>query len=416
MLDQKHVRLLWLLAVACFSEGYDFALLTVALPQVRETFHLSHVQADLWIALLYLGALPALVWGRRADRHGRRGVLLLAIVGYTTASVVTAAAPTVEFYVACQFVARCFIATQVAVAWTMAAEDLPAEGRGLGFGVLALASALGTGFCSIIQATVLSPLDASWRWLYLLALPFLVVVFFLRRELPESARYLALDRRTTSDQPASVLLHRPFVRPLLIVCLAVLLCNLTTEAVVFSLDFMQTQRGLSSSTANLLLVAAGAAALPVLILSGRLSDRIGRRRVCVVGLLVQAGGLLVFFIAARGAVTLGFSLGLVYLGLFAAWTTGNGFAVEMFPTSLRAAASSAAAVAKLLGQSASFAIGAAVLTATHRPDSTITVLVIGPIAGALVIALFLPETSRRELTDVVPIPTTPPTQTATVGP
>jgi putative MFS transporter len=405
MLEAKHKRLLWLLAIACFSEGYDFALLTVALPQVRHTFHLSHVDADLWIALLYLGALPALAWGRRADRRGRRGVLLLSIVGYTLAAAVTAASPSVGFYVACQFVARCFIATQVAVAWTMAAEDLPAERRGFGFGVLALASALGTGFCSIMQATVLSPLDASWRWLYVMALPFLVVVVFLRRELPESGRYLALDRRTTGDQPASVLFHRPFLRPLLIVCVAVLLCNLTTEAVVFSLDFMQTQRGLSSSTANLLLVAAGAAALPVLVLSGRLSDRIGRRGVCVAGLLVQAGGLLVFFIAARGAVALGFSLGLVYLGLFAAWTTGTGFAVEMFPTSLRAAASSAAAIAKLLGQSASFAIGAAVLTATHRPDSTITVLVAGPIIGALIIALFLPETSRRELTDVVPVPT-----------
>jgi MFS family permease len=404
MLEQKHKRLLWLLAVACFSEGYDFALLTVALPEVRHTFHLSHAEADLWIALLYLGALPALAWGRRADRHGRRGVLVLSVAGYLLAAAVTAASPTVGFFVACQFVARCFIATQVAVAWTMAAEDLPAERRGFGFGVLALASALGTGFCSIIQATVLSPLDASWRWLYVLALPFLVVVVFLRRELPESGRYLALDRRTTSDQPVAVLFRRPFVRPLVIVCLAVLLCNLTTEAVVFSLDFMQTQRGLSSSTANLLLVAAGAAALPVLVLSGRLSDRIGRRGVCVTGLLVQAGGLLVFFIAARGAVALGFSLGLVYLGLFAAWTTGTGFAVEMFPTSLRAAASSAAAIAKLLGQSASFAIGAAVLTATHKPDSTITVLVAGPIAGALIILLFLPETSRRELTDVVPIP------------
>src|SRR4051794_34928210 len=226
MLEQKHVRLLWLLAIACFSEGYDFALLTVALPQVRRTFHLSHTEADLWIALLYLGALPALAWGRRADSHGRRGVLLLSIAGYTLTAAVTAASPTVGFYVACQFVARCFIATQVAVAWTMAAEDLPAERRGLGFGILALASALGTGFCSIVQAAVLSPLDASWRWLYLLALPFLAVVVFLRRELPESARYLALDRRTTSEQTVSMLFRRPFRRPLLIVCVAVLLCNL----------------------------------------------------------------------------------------------------------------------------------------------------------------------------------------------
>jgi putative MFS transporter len=343
-------------------------------------------------------------------------VLLFAIVGYTTAAAVTAAAPNVEFYVACQFVARCFIATQVAVAWTMAAEDLPAERRGLGFGVLALASATGTGFCAIVQAVVLSPLNASWRWLYLLALPFLAVAVFLRRELPESKRYLSLDRRTTEHQSASMLFRRPFVRPLVLVCLVVLVCNLTTEAVVFSVDFLETQRHLTSTVANLLLVVAGAAALPVLTLAGRLSDRIGRRRVCVAGLVVQSGGLLVFFIVARGAVALGFSLGLVYLGLFAAWTTGNGFAVEMFPTSLRAAASAAAATAKLVGQSASFAIGAALLTVTHRPGATISVMVIGPLTGAVLIALFLPETSRRELTDVVPIPAAEAVGRTTVGP
>ena len=403
MLDSRDRRLLWLLAAACFTEGYDFALLTVALPQVRETFGLSHVTADLWVALLYLGAFPALIWGRRADRHGRRGVLLTAMVGFTLAAAATAASPSIGVYVACQFVARCFIATQIAVAWTMAAEDLPAERRGIGFGVLALSSAVGTGFCALVQALVLSPFDVSWRWLYVGALPFLAVVAFLRRQLPESRRYLAVDRVTTTPQSGRLLLRAPLRRGLLLICLVVALINLTTEATIFSIDFMQTRRGLSATTANLLLVAAGAATLPVLTLAGRISDRIGRRRVCVSGLVVQSIGLLVFFIVARGAFALGVSLAIVYIGLFAAWTTGSAFAVEMFPTSLRAAASSAAAIAKLLGQSASFAISAAVLSWSSDPDLAITVLVAGPVTGAVLLALFIPETSRRELADVVEV-------------
>jgi MFS family permease len=412
MLEQRHRRLLWLLAVACFSEGYDFALLTVALPDVRHAFHLSHATADLWVALLYLGALPALAWGRRADRHGRRGVLLVAIAGYVVAAAVTAAAPNIEFYVACQFVARCFIATQVAIAWTMAAEDLPPERRGLGFGVLALASALGTGSCSIVKAAVISPFDLSWRWLYVGALLFLVVVAFLSRALPESERYLAVERATTTPQPARLLVRPPYLRPLLVVCVIVLLVNLTTEATVFSIDFMQTRRHLSASTANLLLVAAGAATLPVLTFSGRVSDRIGRRRVCIAGLLVQSVGLVTFFVLARGTLALGLSLALMYIGLFAAWTTGAAFAVEMFPTSLRGAASSAAAMAKLLGQSASFAVSAALLTATHRPEVAILVLVAGLPAGALLIAKFIPETSRQHLADLAAPPADLPAQSA----
>jgi hypothetical protein len=117
----------------------------------------------------------------------------------------------------------------------------------------------------------------------------------------------------------------------------------------------------------------------------------------------MSGGLLLFFIAARGTLQLGLSLGLVYLGLFSAWTTGTAFAVEMFPTVLRGGASAAAAIAKLLGQSASFAIAAALLTITKRLEVTIGVLVVGPLIGAFLIGMFFPETSNRELEDAVPV-------------
>jgi MFS family permease len=138
-----------------------------------------------------------------------------------------------------------------------------------------------------------------------------------------------------------------------------------------------------------------------LVVAGGFFDGMGRRRVCVGGLIVQSTGLLLFFIAARGAPALGVCLAVVYVGLFAAWTTGSAFAVEMFPTSLRAGASSAAAVAKLLGQSASFAVSAAVLTWSSDPNLAITVLVAGPLTGAVLIAWRIPETSRRVLADVV---------------
>jgi MFS transporter, putative metabolite:H+ symporter len=400
-LTDAHRRLLFLLGAACFSEGFDFATLTVALPQIRSTFGLSHMHADLWVSILYLGALPAVLWGRRADRRGRRGVLLMTMVGYTIGSAATALAPNIEIFVACQFVTRCFLTAQVAVAWTMAAEDLPAERRGIGFGVLALASALGTGLSAIVQATALSPLDASWRWLYVLSLPFLLVVVSLNRSLPESTRYQAVaGRHDVSQGRAELLARPPYRRPLLLICVMILFGNLATEATVFAVDFMESDRGLSSSAANLLLVVAGAVALPVLMLAGRLSDRIGRRRVCMAGLLVQAGGLLLFFTVARGVAGLGLALMTTYIGLFAAWTTGNAFAVELFPTALRGAASAASTIAKLLGQSASFALSAALLAATGSSATTVAVLVVGLVLAAGIIGVALPETSRRELTDV----------------
>src|SRR4051794_24875951 len=187
--DQRQRRLLLLLAIACFTEGYDFNALMVALPHLRHDFGLSRAAADLWVAAVYLGAAPALWLGRRADRHGRRGVLVLAVAGYTVCSAATALAPDMGIFVLTQFFARTFMAVQVAVAWTVAAEELPAERRGFGFGILALASALGTGLGAVLEAPVLAPPGASWRWLYVASLPVVIVILVLRRELPESKRY-----------------------------------------------------------------------------------------------------------------------------------------------------------------------------------------------------------------------------------
>src|SRR3954453_18972321 len=233
MFNPGRPPLLLLLAIACYTEGYDFNALMVALPHLRHEFGLSHVAADLWVAAISLRAGPALWLGRRADRRGRRGVLVLAVAGYTLCSVATALAPDMAFFVAVQFLARVFLAGQVAVAWTVAAEELPAERRGYGFGLLALASALGTGQGAILEAGVLAPLNASWRWLYVASVPVVIVILVLRWSLPERRRHEALVASGDMHGQARALPAPPYRNRLLLICDTVILANLTTQATVF---------------------------------------------------------------------------------------------------------------------------------------------------------------------------------------
>lgn len=135
------------------------------------------------IAVVYLGALPAVFAAGRADRRGRRRMLLWAIVGYSAMTAATAASPNLESFAAFQFVARFFLVTQASITSTIVAEELPAGARGIGFGWLAMLSAMGTGWSAILYGTVLSPLQVSWRWLYVAALPVLLVASRLRRSL-----------------------------------------------------------------------------------------------------------------------------------------------------------------------------------------------------------------------------------------
>jgi putative MFS transporter len=329
------------------------------------------------------------------------------MTAYTVCSVLTALAPDMAVFVAVQFAARCFLAVQIAVAWTVAAEELPAARRGFGFGVLALASAIGTGWGAILEAAVLGPLHASWRWLYVAALPVVVVVVLLRRTLPESERYQALAASGRMHGRASVLLAPPYRRPLTVICGTVALGNLTTQATVFAIDYLQTQRHLGASAANLVLVGAGTISLPVLTGAGQLSDRIGRRPVCVAALVVQAIGVVLFFTVAHHPAALLAALAVTYVGVFGAWTTGTAFGVEAFPTALRATAGAAVTMAKLVGQCASFVLSAVLLRALGSPGEVVMFLAIGPVAAAVAIATLFPETSGRELEDTAAESTAP---------
>jgi MFS family permease len=397
LLTPDHWRLLWLLGAASFFEGYDLNVLIVALPRLRATYHLSQGDASLWVSLIYLGALPAVVLARKADRHGRRRLLLVSISGYTVATLATALAPSIGTFVAFQCVARFFLGVETALVWTLVAEELPARARGLGFGWLATLSALGVGWSAILYGTILEPANVSWRWLYVAAVPVLAVTTVLRRRLPESRRFAVASRARKLARPWTSILRPPYRKSLLLIGVTAVLLSLTTQAVVFVVDFMQTERHLSATTADLVVVGAGAIAIPVLLMAGSMSDRYGRKPICCLFLIISAVGLFSFFILARGRGELFGALALAYIGQFGSWPTSSGFGAELFPTPLRALGGSAVGAARVVGQALSFVIAGSLIHAGGGVARSVVVLAAGPLAGAVLIGMFFPETAGREL-------------------
>jgi MFS family permease len=391
------VRLLWLLAAASFFQGYDLEVLTVALPQIRHSFGLSQSQASDWFALLAAGVLPALLLARRADRSGRRRLLVVSIAGLTAATAASAAAPTIESFAVCQLCAQAFAALDGTLTWTMIAEEFPASARGFGFGVLAMLNALGAGTASLGWGLILSPLGLSWRWLYVAATPVLLVAASMRRLVPESSRFEAAAASGRLAATWRSLFRPPHGRLLIVVCAAAAFGALLTQASVFVIDFMQTQRHLSAPVANLILVGAGALALPVLIWAGSISDRLGRKRIGCSFLAVGVAGALLFFFVARGPIGFFLALAVTYVGQFGAWPTLSGFSTELFPTSHRALANSAAGIASVAGQSGSFLLAGWLIGVTGSLARSVAVLAAGPLIALVIVAAGFPETAGREL-------------------
>jgi putative MFS transporter len=402
-LAPEHRFLLAVLGATAFFDGYDRAAISVALPAIRSSFGLSQASASAWITVLFLGASPAMPLARRADRVGRRRLLLVSIVGYSLATAATALAPDVGTFVGCQLVARTFLIAENAIVWTLAAEELPAADRGLGFGVLAMNAAVGVGAAAILYGVAISPTSASWRWLYVAGLPALALVALLRRRLPESRRFTAAHHGGQLAATWRAILGPPHRRWLVLLCLAAATGELTAQASVFVLDYLQTDRGLSAPATSAVLVAAGLPGIPAMLVAGSLSDRYGRRLVgCASGLLSTIGALGFFWIPGGLPVILP-TMSCMLVGSMAAVPAFSAYASELFPTALRSQAASWAALARVGGQATSLAAGAALLTASGSLPITTTVLGAGTLVGIALYATSFPDTHRVEL-DAGPSP------------
>jgi putative MFS transporter len=398
-LSNQQIFLLAVLGVTTFFDGYDGSIKALALTQIRETFALSKAVASALFAVIYLGALPAMVITRWADRIGRRRLLLWSVFGYMGFSGLTALAPTVATFTIFQFMQQLFLVAEGAIVWTMAAEELPATARGFGFGVLGMNSALGTGVAAIVWGGFLEPNGVSWRWLYVISIPPLLFVAFLRRRLPESRRFVAArDQGKLAKRWQAI--FGPTVRKwLILVVTTTFLTQLVQQASTFTIDFLETDRGLSATTANFMLVLAGLPGIPIMVAAGALSDRYGRRFIGCGFALASLLGALGFFWLPGGVPVLLPCMSLTIIGQLGAWPVLQTYTSELFPTGLRSSASSWANVAGVLGRSGSLALAAPLLAVTSQ-SVTATILGIGPLIAIVLFAVAFPDTHGRELEDV----------------
>jgi MFS family permease len=395
-LDHRHWFLLSLLGMASFFQGYDLNLVAVALKQIRLDFGLTQSAASVWLGVLYLGALPAIFLTRQADRRGRRAVLLISVLGYTLVTGLTALAPSILIFAACQFFARGFLGTEQAVAWTMVAEELPASSRGLGFGFLAMLAALGVGASSILYG----PVGLPWRWLYALATPPLLGLAVLRRRLPESQRFIDARKAGVLAQRWRQILEPPNRRWFLLLSLTAVLGAMTTHAVALAPDFLQTQRHLTPTTVGWLVTVGGTPAILVQLAAGPLSDHYGRKVVgCSFAAMAVIGALLFFFVA-RSPVAFAACIALTLSGSLGARPALGAFASELFTTPMRAFGGASISVAIVIGEVISLGLGALLLKVFGNLPDVVAVLILGPIGVIVIVARWFPETGGRELEDI----------------
>jgi PHS family inorganic phosphate transporter-like MFS transporter len=190
-----HLRVLLTAGMGFFTDAYDLFIIGVALALIKVEYHPS----DLVIGLvgstaLIAAVVGATVFGRIADVFGRRKVYGLEAAIMAVAAIGSAFAPNLIWLIAWRFVLGIGIGGDYPVSAVIMSEYANRKNRGrlvsMVFSMQALGLLMGPVVALVILALGVNH-DIAWRlMLGMGAIPAMAIIY-LRRRLPESPRYMA---------------------------------------------------------------------------------------------------------------------------------------------------------------------------------------------------------------------------------
>ena len=344
------------------------------------------------LASVRVGVLLSMLLLGRADRRGRRPLVLGFALAAILFSALGSLATDMFTLAASQTVARGLTTGLLTLITLGSTEEVPASSRALSISFMTLT----TGFGAALVIWVLPIADlapGAWRIIYLFPLAFLPLLWWISRQLPETTRYLAARRH---DSPAPV----NWRRFALIAGAAFLGAVYLSPASQLRNEFLRGDLGYSAtdvSTFQLLVSLPATVAIPI---GGMVADRFGRRwwgagtlalSVIFSALSYQTSGWLLWLTGG-----LGVSLAAAALPAL------RGYQTELFPTRARGRVGGLIDVISVAGSALGLVVVGQLSVRWNDLGSSIGVMVVFPLMVAVLIVVAFPETADRELEDFNP--------------
>jgi MFS transporter, putative metabolite:H+ symporter len=375
-----HRKVFNLVAVGMFFEGFDIYIAASVLAATYKTGFSTLTQNGLFISMTFVGmTLGALLTGFLGDRYGRRFTYQLNLIIFGAAALASALAPDMATLIVLRFFMGLGLGAEVVVGYSILAEFFPAKIRGRWSGMMCTLVTTGLPVSAFL-AWLLVP-TFGWRVMFLLGALGSIVAWFLRRELPESPRWLVImGREAEADalvsrfereaglkseynlpsppenivpHPAGDLFRRPLLANLIVGCVSLMVANTLIYGFVTWLPTFFVGQGdsIARSTGFALLMALGG---PIGSALGALAaDHFGRKLTIVVVSCLAIVLSVAFAFSGTSPVMpiIGFLLTIpIYIlvaVLFAVYVP------ELFPTALRLRG---VGIANAVGRSASIIV------------------------------------------------------------
>jgi putative MFS transporter len=190
-----HYRIMWLIGAGMFFDGFDIYLAGNVLGSlVKSGFSTLALNAQ-FISLTFAGmVVGAFATGFLGDRFGRRFTYQFNLALFGLASIAAAFAPTMQALIAIRFITGIGLGAEIVVGYATLTEFVPPAVRGKWLGGMVVFVVTALPIASLVGTFVIPTI--GWHWMFAIAGVGALVVWYLRKNLPESPRWLESAGRT----------------------------------------------------------------------------------------------------------------------------------------------------------------------------------------------------------------------------
>jgi MFS family permease len=383
-------------------DGMDVMAYSFVIPTLMTTWHISGSEAGLLgTSALLVSAAGGWLAGLLADRYGRVRILQLTIAWFALFTFLSGLTNSWWQLLITRALQGLGFGGEWAVGSVLMGETIRAQHRGRAVGTVQAGWAIGWGLAALCYALVFSilPPAIAWRAMFFIGILPALLVFYIRRNVPEPEVYSKTRQSIAAGQTVGFLeiFHPDVLHITALTSLVAIGAQGGYYAITTWLPtFLKTQRHLSVLNTGGYLAVVIAGSLAGYLISAHLADWLGRKTTLIlfaVGSFASVVGYAYSPIGNHAMLALGFPLGFFASGVF---SPIGAFFTELFPSRMRGS-----------GQGFSYSFGRAIgaifptlvgyLSATMSLSHTIAVFAGSAYALMFFAVVLLPETRGRDL-------------------
>src|ERR1700730_7793377 len=264
-------------------DAFDFFLLVFVLKDIAQEFN-TDISDVTFAILLTLAMRPigAFLFGRAADRWGRRPTLMVDVLLYSFIEFASGFSPSLTVLLVLRALYGVAMGGEWGVGASLTMESIPPHARGFVSGLLQSGYPTGYFIASIVYG-LLFPI-IGWRGMFMVGVLPALLVLYIRRRVPESPSW---DRTAAARSGTLSILTSHWRLGLYAVVLMTAFNFFSHGTQDLYPTFLQVQHGLSPHAVATIAAIYNVGAILGGILCGSLSERIGRRRMIVIAALLS---------------------------------------------------------------------------------------------------------------------------------